>query len=121
MLIAYWAVAGLLAALFLAAGLSKLIRSKAALAGAGMGYVHDFTRAQIKLIGGAEVVGAAGMIFPMLLGILPVLGPTAAFALSVLMVGASVTHARRGEAYVVPSVLAVLSAAAGGLGVIVLG
>lgn len=121
MWIAYWVITGSLAALFLAAGLSKLVRSKAALAGAGMGYVDDFTRAQIKLIGGAEVVGAAGMILPVLLGILPFLGPSAAFALALLMVGAAVTHARRSEAYVVPSVLAVLSAAAGGLGVILLG
>lgn len=116
MWIAYLALAGSLAALYLAAGLTKLARPRAALAAAGLHYVEDFTSAQIKLIGAAEVVGAVGLILPVLLGIAPLLSPVAACALAALMIGGVVTHARREESYAFPLVLAVLSAAAAALG-----
>ncbi|GAB2603374.1 DoxX family protein [Pseudactinotalea suaedae] len=116
MLIAYWGLAGSLAAVFLAAGLSKLVRPRAALAAAGLDYVEDFTSGQIKLIGGAEVVGAVGLVLPMLLDIVPLLSPVAACALAAMMVGGVITHVRRDEAYAFPLVLAVLSAAAAALG-----
>lgn len=121
MLIAYWAAAGSLALLFLAAGGTKLVRSRTALAAAGMGYVDDFTDGQVKLIGAAEIVGAAGLILPMLFGIATVLSPVAGLALAVLMVGAVATHARREESYVVALVLAVLSAGVAVLGFVLTG
>jgi len=120
MWIAFWALAGSLAALFLAAGLSKLARPRAALAAAGMGYVEDFTSAQIKLIGGAEVIGSVGLVVPMLLGIVPLLSPVAACALAVLMIGAVGTHVRRKEGYAFPLVLAALSGATAALGLMLL-
>jgi hypothetical protein len=118
MLIAYWALAGSLAALFLAAGASKLLRPRAALAAAGLAYVEDFTAGQIKLIGAAEVIGAVGLILPMLLDVVPLLSPVAACALAALMVGGVVTHARRDEPFAFPLVLTVLSVAAAALGLL---
>lgn len=118
---AYWVVAGALAALFLAAGATKLVRSRPALAASGMRYVDDFTDGQVKLIGVAEMMGAVGLIVPMLTGIAAVLSPVAAAALTVLMAGAVATHTRRDETFMVPLVLAVASAGVAVLGILLLG
>jgi uncharacterized membrane protein YphA (DoxX/SURF4 family) len=116
MLIALWILNGLLALVFLGAGLSKLARPKAALAASGMGYVEDFTDTQVKLIGLVEVVGAIGLILPFLLGIAPVLTPIAAVGLAVTMIVATTVHARRKESLVPTLVLAALAIAAAILG-----
>jgi uncharacterized membrane protein YphA (DoxX/SURF4 family) len=91
-----WIVAGVLAAAFLVAGLTKLIQPKEKLAGQ-MGWVEDFSPGVIKLIGGLEVLAAVGLILPAALDIVPVLVPLAAVGLVVLMAGAAITHLRRHE------------------------
>ncbi len=93
---AYWVAAGLLALVFLAAGAAKLLRPRSALR-ANMAWVDDFSDAQVKGIGALEVAGAAGVILPPLLGILPLLAPLAAAGLAIVQVGAAATHLRRGE------------------------
>ncbi|MFN8520308.1 MAG: DoxX family protein [Chloroflexota bacterium] len=93
---AYWIAAGLLALVFLAAGAAKLLRPRSALR-ANMAWVDDFSDAQVKGIGALEVAGAAGVILPPLLGILPLLAPLAAAGLAIIQVGAAATHLRRGE------------------------
>jgi uncharacterized membrane protein len=108
MTIALWIVAGLLALAFFVSGLSKLIQPRAKLE-VRMGYVADFTDAQVKLIGAAEVLGAVGLIVPTLTGILPLLTPIAAFALVVLQIGAAATHIRRKESFVTNLVLVALT------------
>jgi heme A synthase len=93
-----WIVAGLLAAFFLAAGLTKLSQSKAKLgANPQMGWTNDFSAGTIKLIGAAELLGALGLILPGAFDIATVLVPLAASGLAVIMIGAIVTHARRKE------------------------
>jgi uncharacterized membrane protein YphA (DoxX/SURF4 family) len=91
-----WIVAGVLAAAFLVAGLTKLTQPKQKLA-AQMGWVEDFSPGAVKAIGALEVLAAIGLILPAALDIVPVLVPLAAVGLAVLMVGAVVTHARRRE------------------------
>lgn len=118
--IAYWIVAGILALVFLGAGFSKLAQPKEKLAASGMGYVEDFSGAQVKLIGLVEVLGAIGLILPMLLGIAALLSPIAALALAIVMIGAVVVHVRRSEPFVPALVLGVVSAAAAVLGFLVL-
>ncbi|HET7901849.1 MAG TPA: DoxX family protein, partial [Candidatus Nanopelagicales bacterium] len=49
------------------------------------------------LIGVLEVLGAIGLILPGITGIAPFLVPLAATGLALLMIGAIVVHARRGE------------------------
>ncbi len=100
--IVLWIIAGLLAAAFGAAGLMKLAQPKAKLAESGMGWTEDFSDGQVKLIGLAEVLGAVGLILPAALDIAPVLTPLAAAGLALLMVGAAVTHVRRGEKNMLP-------------------
>ncbi|MEV0287773.1 MULTISPECIES: DoxX family protein [unclassified Kribbella] len=93
-----WIVAGLLAALFLGAGVMKLTQERRKLlANPNMQWVEDFSPGTVKLIGAAEVLGALGLILPAVLDIAPVLVPLAATGLAVLMLGAAITHARRKE------------------------
>src|SRR5690349_7316776 len=90
----------------------KLARSKEELAASGMGWTEGFGQGTIRLIGVLEVLAAVGLVLPALTGVAPVLVPLAATGLVLVMVGAIVTHARRGETpmIVVNVVLLVLAA-----------
>ncbi|TDE98797.1 DoxX family protein [Occultella glacieicola] len=116
MTIAFWVVAALLALAFLGAGTMKLIRSKQSLAGAGMAWTEDFSARAVKAIGAVEVVGAVGVLVPVLTGVAPILSPIAAVGLALTMVGAIVVHARRKESATPAVVLLVLGVAAAALG-----
>ena len=91
-----WIVQGLLAAAFLMAGSNKLMRTKEQLQPM-MGWVEDFSPGVLRVIGALEVLGALGLILPVVTGILPVLTPVAALGLVLTMLGAAATHVRRGE------------------------
>ena len=97
--IALWIVQGLLALMFLMGGLMKASKTKDSLKerGNSMDWVDDFSDGQVRLIGILEVLGAIGLILPGLTGILPILTPLAAVGLALTMVGAAITHFRRGE------------------------
>jgi uncharacterized membrane protein YphA (DoxX/SURF4 family) len=85
MTVALWVVQGLLAALFLFAGVMKFIMT-----------VEEMTKdipmpgAFLRFIGVAEILGAIGLILPGLLRIKPGLTPLAAVGLAVIMAGATV-------------------------------
>lgn len=91
-----WVVAGLLAVVFLFAGLTKLIKPKEELRDQ-MAWVEDFSPRVIKLIAALEVIAAVGLVVPPLVGVVPVLAPLAALGLVLLMAGAIATHSRRKE------------------------
>ena len=91
-----WILQIVLAVLFVAAGLVKLIRPKAQLQ-AQMGWVDDYPDNGIKAIGAAEVLAAIGLILPALTGIGTIFIPLAAVGLVLLMIGAGITHGRRKE------------------------
>ncbi|PQP20822.1 DoxX family protein [Rhodococcus opacus] len=95
--IALWIVAIVLAVAFAAAGVMKLTQSKGKLAASGMGWTESYSPSAVKAIGAVEVLGAVGLILPAAVGIAPILVPLAATGLALVMVGAIVTHARRGE------------------------
>jgi hypothetical protein len=99
MIVAYFILAAVLAFLSLATGLMKIVRPKEKLLAMGkpFAWVEDFTPRQIQLLGALEVLGAIGVILPMALRVVPVLGPIAALGLAVLQAGAFVVHVRRGE------------------------
>ncbi len=118
MLIALWIINGLLAAAFLFGGAMKALSPKEKLA-EKMGWVDDFSGPVVRLIGTAEVLGAIGLIVPLLTGILPILTPIAAAALAVLMIGAVAVHVRRRESVMPSPVLALLAAASSVLGFLV--
>ena len=97
MLIGYWILAGALALSNLFAAGLKFLRTKEQLHDGGQGWVEDFSPRAIKLIGLAELLGAIGLILPPLTHIAPVLAPIAAIGLTVLQIGAAITHVRRHE------------------------
>lgn len=119
MIIALWIINALLALAFLGAGSMKLFRPQSALHAAGMTWTDDFSAPAVKLIGAAEIVGAFGLILPLLTGIAPVLTPIASTALAVVMLGAVVVHIRRKENPAPALVLAVVSAVSAVLGYLV--
>ena len=85
MIYALWAVQGLLALLFLFAGVMKLVTP-----------IEEMTKqmplpgAFLRFIGVAEALGAVGLILPTLLGIRPGLTPLAAAGLAIIMIGGTV-------------------------------
>ncbi|MFB2579816.1 DoxX family protein [Herbiconiux sp. P15] len=120
MIIAFYIVAGLTALAFLAFGLMKLARPKAALKQSGLVWVDDFSSTSVKLIGLAEVLGAVGLILPMATGIAPILSPIAGLCLAVVMIGAVIVHVRRKETPLPAVILVLLPLAAAILGFLAL-
>lgn len=109
----FWIVQGLLAAVFLFTGASKITQPHERLR-EQQDWVSDFSGGTVRVIGALEVLGALGLIVPPLVGVLPIVAPLAAIGLALLMVGAMVVHARRREPQmiVVNVVLLVLAAIA---------
>jgi hypothetical protein len=95
--LALWIVAIVLAAVFAGSGLMKQFVPKDKLVTAGQGWAQDFSPSSIRLIGLAEILGAIGLVLPAAVHIAPVLVPSAAIGLVLVMVGAAVVHARRNE------------------------
>jgi uncharacterized membrane protein YphA (DoxX/SURF4 family) len=93
MTVALWIVQGLLALLFLFAGVMKFIMT-----------VEEMTKeiplpgAFLRFIGVAEILGAIGLILPGLLRIKPGLTPLSAAGLTVIMIGATLITLMTGAA-----------------------
>lgn len=107
-----WIIAGLLAVVFLTAGLLKVTQPKEKLAASGLAWTEDFSPGAVKAVGALEVLAAVGLILPAALDVVPVLVPLAALGLVALMVGAAFTHARRKEAPAIAMALVLLVLAA---------
>ena len=58
---------------------------------------EDFSDTGVRTIGALEILGALGLLLPAVAGVATVLVPIAAVGLALVMVGAAVTHRRRGE------------------------
>ena len=98
-----WTVQGLLAALFLFAGVMKLVLPAQALTqGQGPSLPVPF----LRFIGVAETLGAIGLILPWLLRIRPGLTPLAAVGLVIIMIGATVLNLAGGS--VVPTLISLI-------------
>jgi DoxX-like protein len=111
--IALWIAAGLLAAVALTGGVSKAFVPKARLAAApGGGWTGDASVGFVKSLGVLEILAAVGLILPALVDIAPVMVPVTATCWVLLMVGAMITHGRRGERAGVAVNLAYLAVAA---------
>ena len=94
--IALWIVQILLALAFAMAGIMKVTQPIDRLE-TRMGWVKDVGPRGVRLIGSLEILGAIGLILPAVTGILPWLTPVAAVGFVLTMVGAMITHGRRGE------------------------
>lgn len=109
--IALWTAQLLLAAIFLATGLTKLTQPRVQLAAGPMGWAADVSDVEFRAVGLLEVLGALGLVLPGALGIAPLVTPLAAVGLALTMVGAIATHVRMGETerLAVPVVLLALT------------
>lgn len=110
MQITLWIISGILAALYLSAGIMKTFRPRASLA-ESLPWTVAYSDGTVKSIGIAELLGAVGLILPWLTGIATILTPLAATGLVVVQVLAIIVHIRRGEQKVLPFNLALLLAA----------
>lgn len=109
-----WTLQALAALAFTASGGMKLATPADTLrANPQMAWSQEFSNGDIKAIGAAEVLGAAGLILPAATGIAPILTPIAGAGLGALMGGAVATHVRRGEPPFAPAVLGILALSAG--------
>ena len=102
-----WTIQGLLALLFVFAGVMKLVVPLDQLAGP-----VALPGLFLRFIGVAEVLGGVGLILPGLLRIRPDLTPLAASGLVIIMIGATVITAMGGSIApaTVPFVVGLLSA-----------
>ena len=106
-----WTLQGILAAIFLGAGMAKLVQSKSKLE-SKMAWVTDFASGHVKVIGILELIAATGLILPAALNRFPILTAWAAAGLMILMLGAALTHALRNEGLmIVPTVMLATTAA----------
>lgn len=94
--IALWIAQALLAALFLKAGLTKSFKTKEQMLKEGMN-LRDTSMPTIRFIGYTEVLGAIGLILPLLLNVLPVLTTLSAIGFAVIMVLAIKHHLKYKE------------------------
>ncbi|MGW1910732.1 DoxX family protein [Streptomyces sp. NPDC002076] len=97
--LALWIVTGLLAVAYLLGGGGKVVMAKERIAAFGPSsqWVNDFSGGGVKAIGALEVLAAVGLVLPAALDIAPVLVPSAALGLVILMIGAAITRLRRHE------------------------
>jgi hypothetical protein len=111
MTIGLWSAQAALAGLYGMVGFMKLTQPIPELA-AMMGWPGVMPEAVVRFVGLAELAGAAGLILPMLTGILPRLTVLAALGLVLLQLSAMVLHVSRGEFEVLPVNLVLLGLAA---------
>jgi hypothetical protein len=102
-----WIAAGLLAAVLLISTSKMFVpREKMASMGPAAEWVLDFSPAALRTIGVLELLAAAGLILPAVLGIAPILVPVTASCVALLFAGAATMRLRRGEkATIVPDLV----------------
>lgn len=105
-----WVLQAILAAVFLATGLNKAVKPKAAMIRMSHWW-QAWPAGAIKALGVAELLGVAGLLLPWATGIARVLTPIAAVGLAIVLVGAAATHVRYREYRIVPAVGVLLAAA----------
>ncbi|MDX3110764.1 DoxX family protein [Nonomuraea angiospora] len=111
--LALWIAAGLLAVVAVSGGISKTFVPKEKLAVVrGGGWTADASAGFVRTLGVLELLAAVGLIVPAVLDIAPILVPVTALCWILLMLGAMITHGRRGEAAFVVLNLIYLAVAA---------
>jgi len=104
MVITLWIIRVVVALVFLVIGGIKAMRSTAKHGG-----VEVSISLPMRLLGGAEVLGALGLILPVATGIAPVFTIAAAVCLGIVMIGATIVHLTRKENVALTLTLLVLA------------
>ena len=106
--IVLWVAQGLAAIIYLMAGSMKAFNT--AKTQESMPWARDSTKAKVRFIGTAELLGAIGIVLPLVTGILPWVVVVAALALSLVQVLAIfTTHVPRKEFQALPMNIAFLA------------
>jgi uncharacterized membrane protein YphA (DoxX/SURF4 family) len=107
-----WILAGVLAAMFLLAGVMKVAVPKEKLLSI-MAWSKTWPEARLRALGAVEVLGAIGLILPRALNIAPALTPVAAVGCAIVMFGATIVHTRMKDytGIAMPGVLLILAVA----------
>jgi uncharacterized membrane protein YphA (DoxX/SURF4 family) len=92
-----WTIQGFLAIVFVYSGMMKSSQKREKLVNIGQTGVANLSYPIIRLIGGAEILGAIGITIPWATGILPLLTPVSAIGFAIIMVLAIPIHYRRAE------------------------
>jgi uncharacterized membrane protein YphA (DoxX/SURF4 family) len=92
-----WLVQIVLAAIFLASGMSKLVMSKEKMLATGQTGTASQPLPVIRFVAVCEILGAAVLILPIALGIDRFLTPLAALGLVVIMLGAARIQIKLGQ------------------------
>jgi hypothetical protein len=94
---ALWSIQSICAVIFVFTGLLKTTVQKDKLKEMGVAGLENFSPRSVFLIGISEVLGAMGLILPLLLGIFPRLTSISAVGLALIMILASRVHYQRME------------------------
>ena len=101
--IALWVAQGLLAAMYLMVGAMKAFQPAKVRENPQMTWAHGQPDNYIRFVGTTEVLGALGLILPLVTGILPWLTVLAAIGLTIIQVLAIFTkHLPKKEYNVIP-------------------
>jgi len=87
-----WVLQSIMAIIFMFSGLNKSILSEQKLIAKGQTGVVGLPPPLIRFIGISEILGAIGIILPLLLNILPILTVIAAICFAIIMIPASIIH-----------------------------
>lgn len=92
-----WIFQPLIAIVFLYSGVQKSIYSQQILVARGQTGVEGLSAGLIRFIGISEILGAIGIIVPLLFHILPILTTISTICLAAIMVPAAIIHFKRHE------------------------
>ena len=92
-----WIFQIVLALVFAGSGTAKSAMSKPRLLETGQTGVRDYPLPFIRFIAACELLGAAGLVVPWAVHLVPRLTPIAAIGLGIIMLGAARAHARLHE------------------------
>jgi hypothetical protein len=96
--LALWIAAGVLAVVALVGGLAKAFVPMEKLAAApGGAWVGDAAPWFVRTLGFLEILAAVGLVVPALVDVAPAMVVVTAVCWVLLMIGAMITHGRRGE------------------------
>lgn len=104
-----WIAQGILALIFLGSGIAKSAMSREKMLATGQTGAASQPIGLVRFIACCEILGAAGLILPSLLGIGRFLTPLAATGLAVIMIGAARIHTRSRESRAVAVNVALLA------------
>lgn len=92
-----WILQSLVAIVFFYSGVNKSIYPEQKLVAKGQTGVDGLPAGLIRFIGISEILGAVGIILPLLLHIFPILTIISAICFAVIMIPAGIIHYKRHE------------------------